>query len=1630
MVPTSPLLRDIRQENLQVYRSSSQRLREDVGQEAQISQDYRGRLIYELIQNADDAILDDDVEGKVYFRLTRDCLWVANSGRPLDETDIRGLCGISASSKRVRGKKRASIGHKGMGFKSVLEVTDAPEVYSSLACFGFSRANSLNAVRVLIDEGVVEPTRHAPICRFPYDVASDQAAWRELCARGFRTAFRFPFRSTDKNEQRKRLETDLIHLPVSSLLFLKRLRVVEIEIVGDGSGFQTVWRVRRARQGVQEPTSVAEVIPDSGVYTISLSNGLDEEFSFVVAYDGDIPIGDNRGGLNEFAWDGVEVTETAVAARISGDRVVALPPDWRLLHVFLPSAEPCPYDVLISAAFNSNLSRQEIKVEAGGHNYNRWLITNAARLFCDHLLPALLARGCDIAHIIGLLRRSREASEAVRSASHAVHEAFRAQLAHVPLIPTEVTSPIAISSCAVPTIVRDPRFGQNVRRLCTPHRAWGSLSLPDSRFCGSDLAGILVDHGAYELSPEESARLLSEPDPDRSMLGSHPSDKVFTDPVLIALEQLWSGIAPDRRAGLENAVRRLPLFPVSESYGRITRIATQDLKCFYPPRSLKGEVGLSGLCFLLQELCWGFLSPTERNDVLAREMPVWQALFELREFKFPDVMRASVLPALDLESDPDDPRRIKLRSLEVLAAICQLAGRNPDASKPLPYERLGADRGLFNLSRLDVPCRSPDSHQVTWVPAYRTYFGEDWVGDASFQRVCHSCSDVGENPPAVNFLISPAMFSGLLDRFKHLNAITPEESAEEGADEVSLDEDEDAALDSDEQGCWLRFFRWLGVNVSLRPIHFHDVEDRASGWTTTRLLQRPSGWAFRSIPDDRWLRFVDEIRPRSEHERQNRPGTTPFFYQLHDLEHIVHILEVAARDKSAAVGRVFYEHLARNWSSLARFSQLEIAFVTGDPRRRTKPQKAYDNEVVAIDQGNFWIHRLRGGAICPTGHGPRKPEDAWMPTQEVLRRFGRRLREGMSCLLPTVDLPADLLKGRAKGLLQAIGVRDELSPASFSTSDAISVLSRIHALYADPVEQGSEVRQELREIIRPAYRNMLELLAGNGATASDEMLRSAPLLVSDGTGRMKFLPAREVFYLDRRDTRERLRSDASLWTFVLEAERAGKSSLVEKLGCRVLEDSIRWMPIVSDRSLSDADLAVWRKHLYDLAPYILARVGADRFEETQLRRDASRLRRFLLALEPVSEIQLKCTLDGRELTVDAVDREAFVDDPGLPDGGLSAFVRWGEIGWPPTDDESEALATAFGEILGSGYFESFLALIRAPNSAKREHFLRRAGAPTDIAERRSLLFETDEVDGPSFTDIELPLAPEPKSVGLHQNDDEQPAHQPAVSPLAKDGLVQIPLYTREQLVIDGVPVILSSPAQLSISPDRSSESHRNGVAAANPIASNSGVQGYGGHTDLDRLNDLGMSITFAYELARLRKAGGIAATVFDPSIRTQQLNAAIFDVSSPSRIAEARTRCPHFDCAFRELVQRHGVSGEWPGFDVLTLSLENYASPDRLIELKSSGVCARVQEMSWNEWKSARTNELRQRFYLYLVGNLRSDLVGSTPFIRAIRDPFEQLMSEVSVSRRLERRIQLAVHQFQEAEHLELTVRCSDQKAK
>ena len=1264
-MPFEDLLARIRAENLNVYSASPQRFREDVSQEAQIAQDYRGRLIYELLQNADDAMSSGPSSAAgIEFDLDDGALWVANSGRPLDEADVRGLCGISASSKSApMGKRRASIGHKGMGFKSVLEISDAPEVYSTSTCFCFGPERALSAVAPLVSDKVLVPPARAPVMRFPWHIDEQPARWRELRERGMQTAFRFPLRQGMTQEQRTSLADALRDLPIASLVFLKHLGRIGVSIRGHGAACSFSWTARRQNVTDLEARDVP-AFSDAGTYRVVLTPDAGSAETFLVAHDPEITIGDHRGGLDHYTWQGIEVSEVSVAARMRDGRPVALESGWRKLHVFLPTGEPCPYDLLVSGAFSSNLSRQEIRVEADAANYNRLLLQNASRLVREMLIPRLLRDGAPVADVLRLLDRGLPTGAACATATaQALFGELKIALSDFAFLTREEGAPIAISECVVPPSVNAAELGRDFRALLPPDAAFATRHFPSTELCGYDIARILVDHGAHELNPEDAATALARSCPRRSRV--EVSGKLFVDPVLRVLEHLWQGLDAERRTRLALAVRREPLFPVGiAADDTAQRISVQNLKCFYPPRSFHGTVPLDGLCFLMQEICWGDLTPPERNQRLKQEVATWQALFELLEFKFPAVMVASVLPVLELGRDAErSVERESLHSLERIAAICQLAGRAPNASAPLPYERLGSNRAIFNLSRLDVPCRGAAPGEFVWVPAYRAYLGSDWVGENSVEGILAVGRNLGiTDLPDIHFVAGPNTFAGLLKQYQHIRESTRAEDLDIGTDEVGLDEDEDAALEGDERSRWLTFFQWLGVNQALRPVHFHDVEDRASGWLKTYNLQRPEGWIFQRVTEDVWVRYADRVRQYLTNERIAAADSVPYFYRLHDLEHLVVLLRAAAEDATSAFGRALYEHLARNWPFLERFARAQIAQVPRDsfPGMRSKPPRARDEELFETG-ADFWVARLQDSPFCPTGHGPRHAAQVWLPTLEVERRFGRRGRTG-SYLLPALAADPIVLKGKAKGFAQAVGVREELTPATFTLDDARVLLERLREIYSRPLEDGDDLRQELREVIRPAYRNLFELLSGRSEAAAESPdgafpLSNVPLLAQDGNGRFRFFDDRQLYYIDRRETRERLQAESTIWSFVIEAQPAARTPMVQLFGVRVLEEALRWAPRPGDKAFNDEECAALRSKLRSLAPYILARLSADRADEKLARSDAQRLRHFVERLEPVAQLELGCELDGHKLNLGNVGRDSFVAFES--DNPARVFVVWG-----------------------------------------------------------------------------------------------------------------------------------------------------------------------------------------------------------------------------------------------------------------------------------------------------------------------------------------------------------------------------------
>lgn len=1352
------------EQNLGAYRAMPSRLQEDVSQEAQVASDYRGRLVYELLQNADDAMAEaSTTSDRVSFHVTDDELWIANTGRALTEDDVHGLCGLGASSKvDAAGNRRASIGHKGLGFKSVLDITDEPAVYSRTHSFTLGARHARPSVEALwSSEGRPRP-RSVPAMRFPVRLDDPDERWTRYAAEGFNTAFCFPFRDSVASERRADIAELLLGLPLTTVLFLKHLETVAVHVEREGRSEERTWTVERQRLDRDRGEWLeSSGFLGSGVYRVSVTTA-ERSATFLVGHNAEVAIGTNRIGLSGPAWEGVELTEVSVATLEPGFE--ELPAEWRHFHVFLPTAEPCPYPILVNGAFSTDLSRQRVRVSAESGDYNAYLVRQAAGLVRDDLVPLLRRSGIE-AVLTALDRGGDSGQEA--EAAELLHTAIRDELEDVPLLPSEAGPELTLAEAILPPTVLDLE-GEAFRRALGVDAAWEGRRFPAAPFCGGRWARIAADHGAAELTPPESLSVLAaQHDPDRTRSIDDESAGFELDPLLELCTTLWQRtVGPDREE-LEEQARQEALFPVHRNEDRtIERVAVGGAPAFYPPRSARRDLPLQDLRFMCHPMCWGALTRTERLALLDERMKAWSSLFDVREFRFETVVQAAVLPALVLRPDEAALQRLEtLRDKRALGAVCQLAGRFAKPDRPLRYQRLQSDRALLNLSRLPVPCRTVVGEEL-WLPAYRVYFGADWIGESSVERVAVAMPDDGPDL-AFAYLAAPDQFLGLLD---DPNAAVAADSAEED-DEVDVEEDADQAIETNESDRWIAFLSWIGVNRALRPVHFHDVEDDATGWLTTKNLTQPNGWAFRNLGDT-WRSFEDALRQNLAREA-DLDGVVPYLYEAHDLDQIVPLVKAAAGDSTGATARALLEHLVRHWSWYAEFADCQVALVDKDksPRQRAKPQRALPEELVGAGD-DLWLHRLRERGICPTRLGPRSPSVTWRPTAELERRFGRRGRSSAQ-LLPVLELSKGLPPQAVRSLADRLGVRAEPSPSTFDLADARLLCDQLERQYAHP-EQAINAA-DLREVIKPVYRQMFELLSGHSEVGSEGTLSDAPLLADTAQG-PRFLPATEVLYAATPGIRERSGVAGTVPTFILEAEPTATAPLTRLFGMRSLEEALEWHPDPGECSLEPADLEAVRTGLTALMAPLLARIRAERAKAGDVRI----LRQFVERVEPVESLVLTCTLDG-ELVRGLSERPYFVRARGAEP--LQAFVVWSNSGgWPPPPEAAQGLAMALADALGINLVETFLAFIQS-DSQQRLRLLDIAGAAGLLPEIQDELADVQPEPGPSEE------APEPEPTPAPATDHEEVAAGPPSDP--PPAAPPVPLVHFEDLTIDGEPILVA-----------------------------------------------------------------------------------------------------------------------------------------------------------------------------------------------------------------------------------------------
>ncbi len=100
---------------------------------------YEGRYLFELIQNVRDANKVSNSIGSVFIELKDNTLIISNTGAPFSERGVISVTTIGDSTK----DSQDFIGFKGIGFKSVQEISDKPRIVTEYGTIEFNRSKSI-----------------------------------------------------------------------------------------------------------------------------------------------------------------------------------------------------------------------------------------------------------------------------------------------------------------------------------------------------------------------------------------------------------------------------------------------------------------------------------------------------------------------------------------------------------------------------------------------------------------------------------------------------------------------------------------------------------------------------------------------------------------------------------------------------------------------------------------------------------------------------------------------------------------------------------------------------------------------------------------------------------------------------------------------------------------------------------------------------------------------------------------------------------------------------------------------------------------------------------------------------------------------------------------------------------------------------------------------------------------------------------------------------------------------------------------------------------------------------------------------------------------------------------------------
>ncbi|MDR3597058.1 sacsin N-terminal ATP-binding-like domain-containing protein [Clostridium sp.] len=201
------LIDTIQKQFLQEALNSPILLSDLASMETYIAESYQERSLVELLQNADDALAK-----KFIIKQIGNTIIVGNNGRAFTDEDVISICRSGSSTKQRNSK---TIGYRGIGFKSVVNLGDRVHIISSELKMTFSRELTINLLQSDIEVPLIRiPHKYTPLSDYNYII-------NDMIENKFTTLFIF------ENCKLNNLVQEIEQFDSSSLLFLKSVRQVE-----------------------------------------------------------------------------------------------------------------------------------------------------------------------------------------------------------------------------------------------------------------------------------------------------------------------------------------------------------------------------------------------------------------------------------------------------------------------------------------------------------------------------------------------------------------------------------------------------------------------------------------------------------------------------------------------------------------------------------------------------------------------------------------------------------------------------------------------------------------------------------------------------------------------------------------------------------------------------------------------------------------------------------------------------------------------------------------------------------------------------------------------------------------------------------------------------------------------------------------------------------------------------------------------------------------------------------------------------------------------------------------------------------------------------------------------------------